>query len=411
MAQDRIVQQLPIVRDREGKVLPPDATALNRQLRDMQQRLNVLEGRAGTVEINDGVSINGSLQLNPLDAAVITDRGVEGLTYFQGDEFWGQEKASDGIYQKTNLIQGAQQDSVFVGKASDFNFTSPMTATLDRTNDKIDVGVNIGSVFSLEDLSDVTITSATTGEVLTWNGSAWVNSADIDNISLDDLTDVTISTATNTQIFMYSPDNSGLWKNEFISVLAEDTNPDPDLDFAMTYDASATRHKKVALQNLNQQLQGIAFSTGETNLGSSETQLTSYDLTLPANAMTTGDVMLFRGKFLASTNTNTKTLRLYVGASSAAIIYQSSASVASAIGEFQMWVNNRSTATGSVQGQYYKDAAPAGTATVVVVATALTGMDSTTSQLVKLTAQGAATADITMQDYNVILFKGNGTSV
>ena len=34
-----------------------------------------------------------------------------------------------------------------------------------------------GAVSSLEDLSDVTITSPTTGQVLTWNGTAWVNQA------------------------------------------------------------------------------------------------------------------------------------------------------------------------------------------------------------------------------------------
>jgi hypothetical protein len=50
---------------------------------------------------------------------------------------------------------------------------------------------------SIDDLSDVVITSASTGQVLKWNGSAWVNSTDNAGTtiaSIDDISDVNINT-------------------------------------------------------------------------------------------------------------------------------------------------------------------------------------------------------------------------
>jgi uncharacterized membrane protein len=60
---------------------------------------------------------------------------------------------------------------------------------------------------SINDLSDVTITSATSGQVISYNGSAWVNSA-ASSGSLAGLSDVTITAATSGEVLKY---NGSAW--------------------------------------------------------------------------------------------------------------------------------------------------------------------------------------------------------
>jgi len=62
---------------------------------------------------------------------------------------------------------------------------------------------------SIDDLSDVTITTPANGQVLSYNGSAWVNSASAGGASaLDDLTDVTITAAATGEVLRY---NGSAW--------------------------------------------------------------------------------------------------------------------------------------------------------------------------------------------------------
>jgi peptidoglycan hydrolase-like amidase len=60
---------------------------------------------------------------------------------------------------------------------------------------------------SISDLSDVTITTATNGQVLSYNGSAWVNSAASAG-SLAGLSDVTITAASTGEVLRY---NGSVW--------------------------------------------------------------------------------------------------------------------------------------------------------------------------------------------------------
>ena len=63
---------------------------------------------------------------------------------------------------------------------------------------------------SLNDIGDVTITSASSGQFLKWNGSAWIN----DNVpvinNLNDIGDVTITSATSGQTLQW---NGSAWVN------------------------------------------------------------------------------------------------------------------------------------------------------------------------------------------------------
>jgi hypothetical protein len=75
---------------------------------------------------------------------------------------------------------------------------------------------------SVDALSDVTVTSPSSGQVLKWNGSAWINSTDNAGTtinSIDDITDVTITSASSGQFLKW---NGTAWVNDAID-LGSDT--------------------------------------------------------------------------------------------------------------------------------------------------------------------------------------------
>ena len=75
-------------------------------------------------------------------------------------------------------------------------------ATTAFVTDAVAAGVASATVDNLDDVSDVTITSATTGDLLKWNGTAWVNAAGYALLASPDLTGTptapTAAAATNT---------------------------------------------------------------------------------------------------------------------------------------------------------------------------------------------------------------------
>jgi len=72
---------------------------------------------------------------------------------------------------------------------------------------------------TLNDIGDVTITSAANGEFLKWNGSAWVNASIPTINTLDDVGDVTITAAASGDFLKW---NGTAWVNDPIN-LATDT--------------------------------------------------------------------------------------------------------------------------------------------------------------------------------------------
>ena len=67
-----------------------------------------------------------------------------------------------------------------------------------------------GGASALNDLTDVTITSASNGQFLKYNGSKWVNGSG-GSTTLSGLTDVTITTASSGQVLKY---NGSVWVND-----------------------------------------------------------------------------------------------------------------------------------------------------------------------------------------------------
>lgn len=90
--------------------------------------------------------------------------------------------------------------------------TKIATVTIDSTSTDLYAPTGGGSS-TLAGLSDVTITSATSGQVLTYNGSDWENAAVPSGSStLAGLTDVSLTTPTNGQVLKYDS-TSGEWVN------------------------------------------------------------------------------------------------------------------------------------------------------------------------------------------------------
>lgn len=87
----------------------------------------------------------------------------------------------------------------------------------------VEVGGGAGGASTLNDLTDVTITSPTNGQVLKYNGSQWVNGTDDAGTtinSLDDIGDVTITTATSGDFLKWS---GSAWVNDPINLGTDTT--------------------------------------------------------------------------------------------------------------------------------------------------------------------------------------------
>lgn len=128
---------------------------------------------------------------------------------------------------------GADLGTSSVGDLSDVTITAAATgevlrydgsAWVDAQLDYADLSGTPTLVTDLNGLSDVTVTAAATGEVLRYNGSAWVdaqlNSSDLNNDAgfianitaepIGDLSDVVLTSPTNGEVLQYNGTN---WVN------------------------------------------------------------------------------------------------------------------------------------------------------------------------------------------------------
>ena len=93
----------------------------------------------------------------------------------------------------------------------------------DSTTAWTSLGYSITSELSegnLNDLKDVTITSASSGQFLKWNGTAWVNDAVPVINNIDDITGVTITAAADKDFLMY---NGTAWVDSPITLGTDTT--------------------------------------------------------------------------------------------------------------------------------------------------------------------------------------------
>jgi len=146
-----------------------------------------------------------------------------------------------------------------------------------------DLGSYLTSV-ALNDVSDVTITSASSGQVLKYNGTAWVNAADAGGIALTDLSVTTNAAGTaalsynnSTGVFSYTPPDLSSYltaeTNDLTSAVTWANVPDANItQSSVTQHQAALSITESQISDLGTYLTGI---TGE-NIGSlSDVTITS----------------------------------------------------------------------------------------------------------------------------------------
>jgi hypothetical protein len=170
-------------------------------------------------------------------------------------------------------------------------------------------------------------------------------------------------------------------------------------------------HVRDQLKSVWAQLKGFAFSSGEGNdAGGGDTQLTSYDVSIPADALAeAGNALLVEGTFVVGSGGGTKTAKLKVGSGTAVTIISTTGT--SDIVPFRMLIRRRTSTTGSLTGIAYVGA-PAAGAPTNYLANATTGTVAWGS-LQTLAVYAAATDadDMKLSDYNVTLLQGAGATV
>lgn len=107
---------------------------------------------------------------------------------------------------------------------SDVSLSSPSSGQILRYNGTDWVNATPTEWLNIADLLDVTITTPVSGNVLQYNGSVWVN---VDpstlSIALDNLSDVTLSSPAEGNILYYDA-TSSLWKNTGILSISDTSN-------------------------------------------------------------------------------------------------------------------------------------------------------------------------------------------
>ena len=123
------------------------------------------------------------------------------------------------VSSTTLYVDGVEIDTTGAQNEQVLKFNSALNKFVPGT----DNATVPGSLGSINEHNDVTITSASNGQVLKWNGTAWVNAADNAGTtinSIDDITDVTITSANSGEFLKW---NGTAWVNDVID-LATDTS-------------------------------------------------------------------------------------------------------------------------------------------------------------------------------------------
>lgn len=164
---------------------------------------------------------------------------------------------------------------------------------------------------------------------------------------------------------------------------------------------------KVAVDNngfLLTAVKTFAFSSGQGNAaGGADTQLTSYDVTIPAAFLNQpGDDLIVEGVWSMQANTNSKTAKIQVGGGTIVSFLVDAQNVVGHVVPFRLNIRRRTSTTGSVNGISNPGAGNAGVPTNYLVNSALGTVDWTVAQTLKIYAAASAANDIKLTDYAVV---------
>jgi hypothetical protein len=163
------------------------------------------------------LKLKRSAVANKIPLTTDLDLGELAVNTFDGKLFLKRNNGTDSIREIGAVT--VEKNGTAVGTRRNINFIEGTNITLtiadDSANDEVDVTITAsgGGGGNLDSLTDVVITSPSTGQVLKYNGTNWINDTDATGGgggNLDSLTDVIITTPTNTQVLKYNGTN---WVN------------------------------------------------------------------------------------------------------------------------------------------------------------------------------------------------------
>jgi hypothetical protein len=154
-------------------------------------------------------------------------------------------------------------------------------------------------------------------------------------------------------------------------------------------------------------LQSFGFSAGQGNAGGGgDTQLTSYDVVIPANHMDQpGDCLVVRATLANSGVAGNRTCKMQVGGGTLITLFTVNVVTPSII-YMRIELRRRLVTTGSLQGQTDTGAHLGAIANAIFSAAALGAVDWTVAQTLKVFLAAANANDIFMTDYIVDSLRG-----
>jgi hypothetical protein len=175
-----------------------------------------IDSAGGTVTVDDNLIVSGNLTINGTTTTVNT----------------ATLNVSDNIVVLNNDVTGSPTENagVEVERGTSANVFIRWNETSDKweiTEDGSNYAniattdyVDAQSITSLDEIGDVTITSASSGQFLKWNGTAWVNDSIPTINTLDDVGDVTITSAASGDFLKW---NGTAWVNDPINLGTDTT--------------------------------------------------------------------------------------------------------------------------------------------------------------------------------------------
>lgn len=157
---------------------------------------------AGVDSVN-GLQGNVTLDLGTIDGVTISAPTAGHTLRWNGGSWLNAQLSYSDLSNTPTLATVATSGSY--NDLSD-KPTIPAAAPVDSVN-----GQTGAVVINLDDVNDVTLTTPTNGDVLSYNGTNWINSsappADISGSSVGQLNDVTITAAATGEVLRYNGSN------------------------------------------------------------------------------------------------------------------------------------------------------------------------------------------------------------
>ena len=126
------------------------------------------------------------------------------------------EDGEEGFSPEITVKESTSERYVLTIKTKDDEFDTPNLK-----------GGGSGSASRMSDLEDVQLTSLTTGQILKWNGSKWVNEDGVEIDSLGDINDVDLGTLTDGQVLSWDATNQKWVNKDAVNPTQFATMPSP----------------------------------------------------------------------------------------------------------------------------------------------------------------------------------------